>query len=71
MCKHCQLGAPISYAEDGEGVDSRIVIDDGEWFLEMAAVFDGGYISGVAMVPIVACPMCGRALKAKENDESD
>ena len=65
MCEYCEGGKPIKEC-DNEGVDVRLIHNrDGSWVLDVTGYYDGGYICGGWTAPIVACPMCGRALAEK------
>ena len=65
MCEYCEGGKPIKEC-DNEGVDVRLIHNrDGSWVLDVTGYYDGGYICGGWTAPIVACPMCGRRLAEK------
>lgn len=64
MCEYCESERPICEPLLDDGVEIRVTRDeDGSWALDAAGYYDGGYLCGVATVPIVACPMCGRRLE--------
>lgn len=66
MCEFCEGGKPIHECSN-EGVDLMLIRkNNGSWVLDATGCHDGGRICGGVVVPIVACPMCGRKLKGGE-----